>query len=133
MKSPLFSKIIFAALALMLTVSAVAADSTHKASFEIAAPAQVNGTQLPAGEYVAKWEGSGPSVQVSIMQGRKVVATVPAQVVQLEQATRGSETELKTSPNGERELTKLRFDGKKYSLDLGSESAKAQAKTAPTN
>ncbi len=75
MKSSLFSRIIFAALVLALTTSAFAASDSHKSNFEISAPTQVNGTTLPAGEYTAQWEGSGPTVQVNIMQGKKVVAT----------------------------------------------------------
>lgn len=132
MKSSLFSKIIFATLALALTTGAFAAD-THKSSFEISAPTTVNGTQIPAGEYTVKWEGSGPSVQVSIMQGRKVLATVPAQVVALSQPAADSQAEIKNSSNGDRELIALQFAGKKFSLELGTESAKAQAKSDSTN
>ena len=133
MKSSLFSKIIFAALALALTASAFAANDSHKSNFEISAPTQVNGTQLAAGEYTAKWEGSGPTVQVSILQGRKVIATVPAQVVALTEPAAQTQAEVKSNSSGDRELTSLQFSGKKYSLDLGSESAKAQSKTESTN
>jgi hypothetical protein len=128
MKSSLFSKIIFASLALVLAGSAFAANAAHKQSFEISAPTQVNGTLLSPGEYQAQWEGSGPSVQVSITQGKKVIATVPAEVVELGQAPSDNEAEIKNSASGNRELTSLRFSGKKYSLELGSESAKAQTK-----
>ncbi|HZI58370.1 MAG TPA: hypothetical protein VFF39_16425 [Verrucomicrobiae bacterium] len=133
MKSSLFSKIIFAALALALTASAFAANDSHKSNFEISAPTQVNGTQLAAGEYTAKWEGSGPTVQVSILQGKKVIATVPAQVVALTEPAAQTQAEVKSNSSGDRELTSLQFSGKKYSLDLGSESAKAQSKTESTN
>lgn len=132
MKSSSFSKILFAALALALTTSAFASDS-HKSSFEISAPTQVNGTTLPAGEYTAKWEGSGPNVQVSIMQGRKVVATVPAQVVTLDRTASDTQAEIKNNSNGDRELSSLQFSGKKVSLELGTESAKSQTKTDTTN
>lgn len=131
MKSSLFSKIIFATL-VSLTTAGFAAD-THKNSFEISAPTQVNGTQIPAGEYTAKWEGSGPSVQVSIMQGKKVLATVPAQVVELSQRAPDSQAEIKNNSNGDRELVSLQFAGKKFSLELGTESAKAQTKPDSTN
>jgi hypothetical protein len=133
MKSSLFSKIIIALLGLMLAGSAFAANASHKNSFQISSPAQVNGTQLPAGDYEARWEGTGPSVQVTITQGKKVVATVPAQVVDLSQAASDTEAEVKSNSNGGRELTALRFSGKKYALELGSESAKAQSKTDSTN
>jgi len=134
MKSSLFSKVMFATLALALTTSAFAASTdSHKSNFEISAATQVNGTELPAGDYTARWEGSGPTVQVSIMQGKKVVATVPAEVVALDRAASNTEAEIKSNSNGDRELTSLKFSGKKFSLELGTESAKAQSKSASTN
>ena len=133
MKSSLFSRIIFATLALALTTSAFAASDSHKSSFEISAATQVNGTTIPAGEYTAKWEGSGPTVEVSIMQGRKVVATAPAQVVTLDRAAPDTQAEFRNGSNGERELTALQFQGKKVSLELGTQSTKTQAKTSSTN
>jgi hypothetical protein len=124
---------ITAVLALMVAGSAFAANSSHKESFQISAPTQVNGKQLPAGDYEARWEGSGPSVTVNITQGKKVIATVPAQIVNLEKPAYDSESEVQNSANGDRELTTLRFSGKKYALELGSESAKSQGKTDSTN
>ena len=126
MKSSLFSRIIFATLALALTTSAFAASDSHKSSFEISAATQVNGTTIPAGEYTVRWEGSGPTVQVNIMQGKKVVATVPAQVVTLDRAATNTQTEVWNGSNGERELKALKFEGKKVSLELNTESARAQ-------
>jgi hypothetical protein len=133
MKSTLFSRIIFATLALALATSAFAASDAHKGSFEIGAPTQVNGTTLPAGEYTAKWEGSGPTVQINIMQGRNVVASAPAQVVTLDSKASDTHAEVLNGTNGERELKVLQFAGKKISLQLESQSAKAQSKPASTN
>ena len=133
MKSSLFSRMITALLALMLAGSAFAANGSYKENFQISAATQVNGKELPAGDYEARWDGSGPSVQVNITQGKKVVATVPAQVVNLDRASYSSEAEIKNGSNGDRELTVLRFSGKKYALDLGSESAKSQGKTDSAN
>jgi hypothetical protein len=134
MKSSLFFKVVFAALALALTTSAFAASGdSHKSNFEISAATQVNGTEIPAGDYTARWEGSGPNVQVSIMQGKKVVATAPAQVVALDRAASSTQAEIKSNSNGDRELTSLQFSGKKFSLALGTESAKGQSKSASAN
>lgn len=127
MKSRLFSKIILAISALALATSAAASDS-HKCGFAIAAATQVNGTTVPAGEYTAKWEGAGPTVQVNIMQGRKVIATVPAQVVALDSASSDTQAEVKNGSNGERELKALQFAGKKFSLQLGADAAQTASK-----
>jgi hypothetical protein len=126
MKSTLFSRIIFAAVALALTTSAFAGSDSHKGSFEIGAPTQVNGTTLPAGEYTAQWEGSGPAVQVNILQGKKVVATAPAQVVTLDSKAIDTHAEVLNGTKGERELKALQFAGKKISLQLEAQSAKVQ-------
>jgi hypothetical protein len=133
MKSTLFFRIIFATLVLALTTSAFAASDSHKSSFEISAATQVNGTTLPAGEYTAQWEGSGPTVQVNIMQGKKVVATAPAQVIALDSKASDTHAEVLNGTNGDRELKALQFAGKKVSLQLGTESAAAQGKTPSTN
>jgi hypothetical protein len=133
MKSRLFSKIIFATLAFTLTTGAFAASDSHKSSFKIFAPTQVNGVQIPAGEYVATWEGSGPNVQVSILQGKKVIATVPAQLVPLNKKARDTQTEMTKGSNGASELTSLQFAGKMFSLQLGTETAKGQTKSDSTN
>ena len=133
MKSMLFSRIIFATLVLAFTTSAFAASDSHKSSFQLSAATQVNGTTLPAGEYTAQWEGQGPTAQVNIMQGKKVVATAPAQVIALDSKASDTQAEVFNGTNGERELKALQFAGKKVSLQLGTESAKAQSKTAPTN
>ena len=131
MKFPLFSRIIFATLALALTTSAFAASESHKGSFEIGAPTQVNGTTLPAGEYTAQWEGTGPTVQINIMQGRKVVATAPAQVITLDNKASDTHAEVLNGSKGERELKVLQFAGKKVSLQLETQSA--ESKSPPRN
>ncbi|HEY1938939.1 MAG TPA: hypothetical protein VGJ33_13480 [Candidatus Angelobacter sp.] len=133
MKSSLFSKLIFATLIFTLATGAFAASNSHKHNFALFAPAQVNGVQIPAGEYTARWEGPGPNVQVSILQGNKVVATVPAQLVPLSKNSADTRTEVTNGSNGSRELTSLQFAGKKFSLQLGAETAKGQTKSDSTN
>ena len=123
MKSSLFSRIILATLALALATSAFAANDTHKNHFEISVPAQVNGTVIPAGDYVAKWEGAGPTVQVSIMDGKKVLATVQAQVVTLSQPAYATQAELTKNSSGNSDLTSIQFSGKTVSLQIGAGSA----------
>ena len=122
MKSLLSIKTMMLFLLLAFGASAFAADG-GKGNFQISDPVQVNGTTLPAGEYTAKWEGSGPDVQVSIVRSGKTVATVPAKLVQLEQKASYDAAEYQSGAAGKRELTALHFSGKKYSLQLGSTSA----------
>ena len=121
-----FSKpliVLFFALGLV-----TAAFAANKGNFQISDPVQVNGTTLPAGDYVAKWDGSGPTVQVSITRNGKTVATVPAKLVQLDQKASQDAAEIQNLAGGRRELTTLQFSGKKYSLQL---AGAAIATTAP--
>ena len=69
MKFATVSKSLMMGLALLLASSAFAAT---KASLTLQNPATINGTKLKAGEYRLEWDGSGPNVEVSITQGKKV-------------------------------------------------------------
>ena len=106
-------------LALLLATNAFAA----KGSLQISDPVTVSGKQLPAGDYSLQWDGNGPDVQLNIHQGKKVVATVPAHVVMLNQASGSDSAVVVKNNDGSRTLSEIRFGGKKYSLAIG-ESAK---------
>ncbi|HET7873364.1 MAG TPA: hypothetical protein VFL42_12675 [Terriglobales bacterium] len=127
MKSSQLFKALF--LVLALASLALAAGNTQKGNFEISAPVQVAGTQLPAGEYVARWEGTGENVKVAITRNGKVMASVPARVVELGEKSSNDVAEVATGANGSRELSALRFAGKKVQLELGSQSASVQGKS----
>ena len=102
-------------LALLLATNAFAA----KGSLQISDPVTVNGKPLPAGDYTLQWDGNGPDVQLNIHQGKKVVATVPAHVVMLNQASGSDSAVVVKNNDGSRTLSEIRFGGKKYSLAIG--------------
>lgn len=121
-----FAKIIMmVCLALAFVGSSFAADA-HKANFQISQSVQVNGTELAPGDYVAKWTGDGPDVQVSITRNGTEVATVPAKLVQLDRKSAEDASETRANGNG-RELSSLQFAGKKYSLEIGGGSTSTAA------
>ena len=80
MKFATVSKSLVMGLALLLASSAFAAT---KANLQLSNPVLVNGTQLKPGDYKIQWDGSGPNVELSIIQGKNVVAKVPAHIVEL--------------------------------------------------
>jgi len=114
------SKGLVLGLAILLATSAFAAS---KGPLQLAAPANVAGKQLAAGEYTVKWDGTGPSVQVEILKGKNVVATVPAQVVTLEHPSNYDSAVVNTNGDGSRVLSQIRFSGKKLALTVGGEGA----------
>ena len=52
-----------------------ARDNVH--SVEISDVVQIGSTKLKPGNYTVKWQGTGPTVQVSFQQNGKTVVTVP--------------------------------------------------------
>jgi len=119
MKFATVSKSFLMGLALLLASSAFAAT---KASLQLHNPTMVNGTKLQPGDYKLEWEGTGPSVEVSIKQGKNVVAKTQARVVDLPTAAVNSAAVTKTNDDGTKNLEGVRFEGKKYALELGQAS-----------
>jgi hypothetical protein len=124
MKFATVSKSLVLGLALVLASSALAAT---KASLQISNPVTVNGTTLKPGDYKVQWEGTGPNVELSIMQGKTVLAKIPAHVVALDTPSANDAAVTKKSDAGLNTLAGLRFQGKKFALELGEASDGMQA------
>ncbi len=118
------SKSLLLGLALLLATSAFAA---NKGSLSVQEPLTINGTQLKPGDYKVEWDGNGPSVEVSITQGKKVIAKVPAHMVSLETPSPSDAAVVKSNGDGTKSLSEVRMSGKKFALALGEEAAKADA------
>jgi|HubBroStandDraft_6_1064221.scaffolds.fasta_scaffold04690_3 hypothetical protein len=110
-------------MALLMAASAFAA---NKGSLQLIDPVTVNGRQLAAGDYSLQWDGSGNSVQLSVLQGKKVVATIPAQLINLDQSPNHSAAIVKNNADGSKTLAEIRFGGKKYALAIGADSAQSE-------
>ncbi|HZQ91108.1 MAG TPA: hypothetical protein VFA60_04895 [Terriglobales bacterium] len=119
MKSWIGLKILVFAVVLFTAAGAFAAG---KGSVTLTKPTLVGGEQLPAGVYKLQWEGNGPAVELKVLRGNKVVATVPAEVVEHDTAEADSAIVVNDTGSG-RTLSEVRFGGKKYSLAVGSPSA----------
>lgn len=124
MKFATVSKTLVMGLALLLASSAFAAT---KGELTLLNPATVNGTNLKAGDYKLQWDGTGTDVQVTILQGKNVIAKVPAKVVDLSAPAPNNAAVLNTGENGARTLAGARFSGKKYALQIGQSSDEMQA------
>lgn len=111
-------------LTMLLAVGSFAAT---KGSMQILDSVTVSGKTLPAGEYSLQWDGTGQNVQLSILKGKKVVATTAAHVVDLSQSSPANEALVKNGGDGNRSLSEIRFEGKKYALQIGEEGGMAEA------
>lgn len=65
---------------LALPVTAFAKDK-NEGNLMLSNPVQVGSTQLEPGNYKVEWQGSGPNVNMDILQDNKTVVTAPAKVV----------------------------------------------------
>jgi hypothetical protein len=127
------SKISLAILgsALLFSSAALAGDA-NKGSLQLYEKVNVEGKALNPGKYTVTWEGTGPNVQVTVLQGKQTVATFPAHLT--EQATRNTEDAYGSSAetDGSRTLTAIYPNGKRFSLEVG-QAAASQAASAPAS
>lgn len=124
MKFATVSKSLVMGLALLLASSAFA---STKASLTLQNPTTINGAKLNAGEYKLQWDGSGPKVEVSIMQGKTVLAKVSAKVVGLNSPAKNSAAIVTRHDDGTSALTGARFEGKTFELELSDSSEGMEA------
>ncbi|HEX3354472.1 MAG: hypothetical protein ACRD3H_06060 [Terriglobales bacterium] len=117
------SKGLLLGLALLLATSVFAA---NKGSLQVSDPVTVNGKQIQPGDYTVKWDGNGPNVELNILRGKDVVATVPARMVDLARTPDRNSALTSINSDGHKSLTEIRLSGKKYALAIGSETAKAE-------
>ncbi len=103
--------VLFALLA--VTVGAFAAEGTGKMTLRY--PVQVNGKQLAAGEYKVKWQGNGPSVDVTLLNGKKTVASTTAKIKELQTPAPYDSVMYKTEGDT-KAVSEVQFGGKKATL-----------------
>jgi len=125
MKLSTISKNVLPALALLLAISAFAANKPNKGSFDLSEPLTVSGHELKAGQYNVTWEGTGRDVEAMILSEGKLVATVPAHVTDFSQAQRYNAVTSRKNGDGTASLTEVNFAGKKYALSFDNGSVES--------
>jgi hypothetical protein len=124
MKTSSMLKGLVLGLALLLTTGAFAA---NKGSLQVSDKVMVSGKQLTPGDYKVSWEGTGQNVELKIMKGKDIVATVPAHLVDLNAPSYYSSAVVNNNSDGSKSLSEIRFAGKKFALALNGETAKAES------
>jgi hypothetical protein len=102
----------------LLLAAAAFAANINKKTMHLYEKAKVHGTLLEPGDYKVEWNGSGPQVQLKILQGKDTVATVPAQVVSENTANEHDGYVLRPAKNGGNSIEEIFFGGKKYDLKI---------------
>ena len=113
----------------LLFSSAVLAGDANKGSLQLYEKVNVEGKALNPGKYTITWDGSGPNVQVTVLQGKQAIATFPAHLT--EQATRNSEDAYGSAAetDGSRTLTAIYPNGKRFSLEIETKTASQPSST----
>jgi hypothetical protein len=127
MKSWKLSTIVFGAA--LLFSSGALAKETNKSTIHLADQLSVAGKTLSPGNYTVEWNGTGPSVQVSLVQGKQTVATFPAHLTEQGDPNPASAYGSSSEPDGSRSLTAIYPGGKRYVLQLEQKEARQQTST----
>ena len=93
----------------------------------------VQGKQLTPGQYTVEVNGEGPSVELSIANGKQRVASVPARLVTVSAKNRTSGYSSAKRQDGRSTLTSVFFQGKAYELQIGDQSATAAPGTTASS
>ena len=117
-----FKKLLIS-LSLLLSFS-MASLAAHKneATINLSDKVQLGSTQLAPGEYKLSWIGTGSDATATLSQGKRVVATVPAKLVEQRSQYSGVGIVTDTAGGGGTRLTgvllpklELQFDSDKNS------------------
>jgi hypothetical protein len=129
MKTAKISNSMLLGLTLLLATSTWAANksSSNKRPLKVAEPITVNGIRLAKGSYQVKWEGTGPDVELNIVQSNRIVATVPARLVDLSHPEKYEGYGTRMEEDGSVSLTAIYFAGKNYDLEIGQPSPVAES------
>jgi len=109
--------------AALLFSSAAIAGEGNKGTLRLSENVVIQGKALNPGKYTVEWDGSGPTVQVTLLSGKDKVATFPAHLT--EQASPNVQDAYGTAaePNGSRSLTAIYLGGKRLALQIDQNQA----------
>lgn len=105
------------ALALMLCITAFAKEKSE--NLILYHDATLNGVNLPAGEYVVKYDVDGANAQVKFMKGKTEVCSATGQVKALSKKPSNSQVVLDTENNA-RNISEIDFGGKDTAITFAS-------------
>jgi hypothetical protein len=127
MKVSKISTVLFGA-ALLFSSVALAKD-TNKTTLNLTETLNVDGKPLNPGKYKVQWDGTGPTVQVTVLQGKQAVATFPAHLTEQANQNPADAYGSSAQPDGSRSLTAIYIGGKHSVLQVDQNAASQQSAT----
>ena len=114
----------FALLVLALTVSISAFAKSKSENITLFQDVTVNGTNVPAGDYVVKYDVDGSNAQVKFTKNGKEIASANGQVKTLTQKPVRNQVVLSTAGDT-RTISEIDFGGKDTAITFESAGAAA--------
>jgi hypothetical protein len=112
--------------ALVFSSGAFAGDA-NKGKLHLQGKTIVDGKPLNPGNYTVEWTGSGPTVQVTLLQGKQPVATFSAHVSEQAKPNNSDAYGSAPEPDGSSRLTAIYISGKRTALELEQNHANEQS------
>jgi hypothetical protein len=119
----IFKLSVFLLVGALLGSSLAFAGESNKTTLQLYEKINVQGKAISPGRYTVAWEGSGPTVQVTISQGKETVATFQAHVAEQTTRNNGDAYGSASEPDGTRDLTSIYPGGKRIALELNQGSS----------
>lgn len=114
---------IVAVLASSLSLNAFAKDK-NETHVWFSERVQIGSNEVKPGDYKLQWDGNGPDVQVKVVKGKDVVATVPAKLLANESTRNSTGDAVTISGNGDvKQLDRVDFARGRQSLVFGEAMA----------
>lgn len=114
----------FALLVLALTLSVSAFAKPKSENITLYQDASINGTTLPAGDYVVKYDLEGNNAQVTFMKGGKEVASANGEVKTLTKKPDANQVIMDIAGNS-RTISEIDFGGKDTAISFASGGSSA--------
>jgi hypothetical protein len=121
-----------AGAALLLGSGAVAGEN-NKGALHLWDKVSLEGKVLAPGTYKVEWQGSGPSVQVTLVKDKETVATFSGHLSDKATANRTDGYSTDKAVDGTQSLTSIYFGGKKYILEVEQKQASQPSNPQPAN
>jgi hypothetical protein len=116
--------------ALLLSSSAFAKEKT-RGTLNLSDPVTLEGKTINPGQYTVEWSGTGPTVQVTLYQGRQAIATFPAHLTEQTGRNAGNAYGITAEPDGTKSLTAIYIGGNKSFLEVEQQQAGRQTPSNP--
>jgi len=113
--------------AALLVGTAALAGEVNKTTVSISEKVTVEGKTIDPGTYKVEWQGTGANVQVTLSQGKRTVATFPAQINEQANNNAVNAYGSATEPDGSKSLTAIYVGGKHMVLQVARNAASQQS------